>query len=338
MKLICEPASIAGIPLLAIYPDGVQRAPIVFILHGFGGGKLDGLELAYRFASRGLFAVAFDAPHHGERSDGAFEAFDDPQRCDYHVESGFDRYMFMHRVVVETGRDLAALLDHFSRDARVAIDRCGVTGISMGAFSTFYAAANEPRVAAAAPIIGLPAFAERWEDALLEASTYVQWRDQLDAARPAFQRDTRFVQSIDPMQKLRDFYPRPLFMLCGDQDTHQPKVYSLHLYRQLLPVYAAQPERLLMKIYDGGRPQRHRGDDGRCGRVVRQGSGKLIAGAAAYRGGAGECLKQERWRQSLRPRPIRCDPGRSMPRTAADGGAGQASAWLRWPDRAAGSR
>lgn len=251
MKLICETETIARIPLLTVYPDGVQHAPMVFILHGFGGCKEHGLELAYRLAGRGIVAVAFDAAHHGERADGAFEALDDPQQCDYPVETGFDRYMLMHRVVVETGRDLGTLLGRFEADARLDSERCGVTGISMGAFSAFYAAANEPRIAAAAPIIGLPAFGERWEDALLEASTYPQWREQLDAARPAFERDSRFVHSIDPMHKLLDFYPRPLFMLCGDQDTHQPKVYCLRLYRQLLPIYAAQPERLTMKIYDG---------------------------------------------------------------------------------------
>ncbi len=251
MKLICETETIARIPLLTVYPDGVQHAPMVFILHGFGGCKEHGLELAYRLAGRGIVAVAFDAAHHGGRVDGALEALDDPQRCDYPVETGFDRYMLMHRVVVETRGDLGTLLERFEADERVDIGRCGVTGISMGAFSAFYAAANEPRIAAAAPIIGLPAFGERWEDALLEASTYPQWREQLDAARPAIERDSRFVRSIDPMQKLLDFYPRPLFMLCGDQDTQQPKVYCLRLYRQLLPIYAAQPERLTMKIYDG---------------------------------------------------------------------------------------
>ena len=251
MKLICDTATVANIPLLAVYPDRAQRAPMVFVLHGFGGSKEHGLELAYRLASHGIFAVAFDAAHHGQRADGAFEALDDPQQCSYPVETGFDRYMLMHKIVVETYRDLGTLLDHFQADERVNVERCGVTGISMGAFSTFYAAANEPRIAAAVPIIGLPAFAERWDDALLEASTYSQWRDQLAALRPIIQQDSRFVQSIDPMHKLLDFYPRPLFMLCGDQDTHQPKVYSLRLYRHLLPIYAEQPERLKMKIYNG---------------------------------------------------------------------------------------
>ena len=42
-------------------------------------------------------------------------------------------------------------------------------------------------------------------------------------------------------------------MLCGDQDTDQPKIYSVRLLRALLPAYAGQPDRLRLKIYDGVR-------------------------------------------------------------------------------------
>jgi dienelactone hydrolase len=153
--------------------------------------------------------------------------------------------------VVETGRDLAVLLDRLAADERADVARCGVTGVSMGAFSAYYAAVNEPRIGAAAPVVGMPAFAERWDDVTLEASTYDQWRAQMEAARPATERHADFMRSIDPSPRLVDFYPRPLFMLCGDLDTHQPKGYTLHLYRALLPVYAEHPDRLKLKIYDG---------------------------------------------------------------------------------------
>lgn len=251
MKLTCETQIVGNIPLLLIYPNAARRCPLVFVLHGFGGRKEDGLDLAYRLANRGLFVVAFDAAHHGQRADGVLETFDDPQRCTYPVSSGLDRYVFMHKVVVDTGHDLAAVLSHFTADDRVDAARCGVTGVSMGAFATYYAAATNPHIAAAAPIIGMPAFAERWEDAVLEASTYAEWRDQLAQARAAIARDSEFMRSIDPSSKLAAFYPRPLFMLCGDQDTDQPKLYTVRQYRALLPIYADRPDLLRLKIYDG---------------------------------------------------------------------------------------
>lgn len=156
MKSICETLTLNGIPALTVSPDGARRCPVVFLQHGFGGRKEDLLDLAWRLASRGCFAVAFDAVHHGEQA-----------------------------------------------------------------------------------------------DVTLEASTYDQWRQQMDAARPATERHAAFMRSIDPSPRLAAFYPRPLFMLCGDLDTHQPKSYTLRLYRALLPVYADHPDQIKLKIYDG---------------------------------------------------------------------------------------
>lgn len=250
MKIICESLSIDDIPALTVWPYGARRCPIVFLLHGFGSRKEDLFDLAWRLAGHGLFAVAFDAVHHGARAGEMLDAFDDPQRCTYPVESGLDRYALMHHVVAETGRDLTTLLSTFEADERVDTARCGVTGVSMGAFATYHIAATNPRVAAAAPVVGMPAFAERWDDVTLEAGTYDQWRAQMAPAQPATERHAEFMRSIDPFPRMVAFYPRPLFMLCGDLDTHQPKSYTLRLYRALLPVYAAHPDRLKLKIYD----------------------------------------------------------------------------------------
>lgn len=252
-KLIVETTRVGDVPVLTVAQEGLTAQPIVFAMHGFGSRKEHLLDLGTRLARRGLFVVAFDAAHHGERADGKLEIFDDPSACAYPVTSGLDRYVFMHELVASAGRDVAALLDHYRQDQRVDANRCGVTGLSMGAFAAYSLAATQGWVRAVAPIIGMPAFAERWEDSLLEAWTYVEWREQLERSRPAIAAHTAFIRSIDPFDKLKEFAPRPLFMLCGDQDTDQPKVYSVRLLRALLPAYAGQPDRLQLKIYDGVR-------------------------------------------------------------------------------------
>ncbi len=58
------------------------------------------------------------------------------------------------------------------------------------------------------------------------------------------------MRSIDPFPRMAAFHPRPLFMLCGDLDTQQPRSLALRLYRAFLPVYADHPDRLKLKIYD----------------------------------------------------------------------------------------
>ena len=99
-------------------------------------------------------------------------------------------------------------------------------------------------------MIGIPAFAERWADVVLEASTYEEWSTDMEAVADETARRNGFMASIDPFDKMKAFYPKPLLMICGDQDLAAPKKYSVDLYRMLKPVYAAHPERLRLKIYD----------------------------------------------------------------------------------------
>ncbi len=88
---------------------------------------------------------------------------------------------------------------------------------------------------------------------VLEASCYPEWREELAASAPLIGRHGEFIRGIDPFDRLKSFWPRPIFMLCGDLDTDQPKVYSVRLYCELLPLYADRPERPRLSIYDGAR-------------------------------------------------------------------------------------
>lgn len=39
------------------------------------------------------------------------------------------------------------------------------------------------------------------------------------------------------------FVPKPLLIINGDQDIDSPYFYSLELYKNLLPLYAVQPDK-----------------------------------------------------------------------------------------------
>ena len=252
-KIVIEQTVVGEIPVMTVAQESAAQQPTIFYMHGFTGCKEHALELGFRLARRGLIFIAFDAAHHGGRADGAFETLGDANNCVYPPASGLDMYLLMHRVIVHNGRDLETLMTHFTADPRVDAARFGGTGVSMGGFARFYAAATNARVQAAAPILGIPIFAERWADVVLEATTYAGWRDQMQRVAAQTAEHTAYMHIIDPSQRLADFYPRPLFMLNGDLDTDSPKVYALRLYRSLLPTYAGAPEQLRLKIYDGVR-------------------------------------------------------------------------------------
>jgi uncharacterized protein len=170
----------------------------------------------------------------------------------YPPKTGLDFWLLMMEIVAQAAAEMEGLLrDHFAADPRVDTTRLGVTGASMGGYFAHYAAAHVPAVRAAAPGIGMPAFAARWQDVTLEAASYPQWAEAMAAAQPETARRLAWLREIDPLDRLPAFAPRPLLMLNGDADTQQPKSYSVALYRSLLPRYAAHPERLRLSIHDG---------------------------------------------------------------------------------------
>jgi pimeloyl-ACP methyl ester carboxylesterase len=250
-RITIEESLVEGIPTLAMAREDPQQRPLVFFVHGFMSHKRQGLAFGYELARAGFHFVSFDAYMHGDRFD---ERLGDlcSGRGDhvYPVGSGLDLFFSMHEVIVQTARDLETLIAHLAGSERVDTARVGLTGLSMGGFATFYMAANNPAIRAAAPIAGIPAFAARWRDVVLEASSYEKWAGAMEAAQAETFQRTAFMEAIDPFEKLASFHPKPLMMISGDKDIDSPKKYSVDLYRALKPVYAGCPERLRLNIHD----------------------------------------------------------------------------------------
>lgn len=244
-----------GVPFLLWLPEDARHAPLVIYIHGFTGDKGGGMELSLRLAERGLACLSLDAAMHGERLDASIrDTFLHPMPEDiYPFESGLDRFYRMLKIVEQTAADISGLLDALAGDERLDVQRAGVCGASMGGLIGYLAASREPRLRVAVPQISLGNIAERWQDALLEAEMDPQWVEALHAQRAETERRTAWVcEQLDPVHALcTRFAPRPLLMQCGDLDTDLPKGYSVRLYRQLCGSYAANPQALQLRVYDG---------------------------------------------------------------------------------------
>ena len=103
---------------------------------------------------------------------------------------------------------------------------------------------DNPAVKAAVALVGVPALSARWQDVVLEASSYVQWAEAMQNAQTETLAQNAFVQRLDPFEKLSTFCPKPLLMICGERDTDAPKKYAVDLYRELRPLYIRHPARL----------------------------------------------------------------------------------------------
>lgn len=250
-RLILETYRVGEIPVTTMAAEAAQRRPVVFYLHGFTVDRRDGLSLGYRLAELGFYFAAVDAPMHGERKEERLDAILAGEvGLVYPASTGLDAFFLVHELILQTAQDVQMLIEHLREDSRADTSRIGVTGASMGGMATFYLAAHNPQVQVAVPMIGIPAFSERWADVVLEASAYEEWNAAMETAQEETTRRNEFMAAIDPFDKIKTFFPKPLLMICGDQDLAAPKKYSVDLYRMLKPVYAAHPERLRLKIYD----------------------------------------------------------------------------------------
>jgi uncharacterized protein len=251
-NITIEQEIIRGIPLLRFLPQKAKAAPVVFYVHGFGGSKETGGEIGLRLAQRGIACVAVDAPDHGDRPhDRIDQIFQPDYQPIYPMETGFDVYSLMLDQILEMTAEIDSLVDELAADPRLDMRRAGITGLSYGGMVAFQVAATSQRIQAAVPMISMPTSLERWEDLVTEASSYSQWAEAMTAARGEVKKRAEWLRQYEALPHLKNFAPRPLLILCGDQDTDMPKVYAVRAVRELLPVYHEHPERLTLTINDG---------------------------------------------------------------------------------------
>jgi dienelactone hydrolase len=210
-----------------------DRHPVVIFLHGTGSRKEEFLALMRTFADRGFASAAIDARHHGARI-AAKDGSDNAQYFAAMLEtyrSGRGRpYLY------DTVWDVMRLVDYLETRAEVDPKRIGVMGISKGGTEAYLAAAVDPRIAAAVPIIGVQGFRwaldnDRWQPRVSTFSPAVESaaRDEgvanIDAAfvRRYYDRVAPGIYGdYDAGSMLALIAPRPVLAINGDSDPRTP--------------------------------------------------------------------------------------------------------------------
>ena len=208
------------------------RRPVVIFLHGTGSRKEEFRPLMRTFADRGFATAAIDARHHGSRIAPTHG-------------SGNAQYFAAMLETFRTGKgrpylydtvwDVMRLIDYLETRADVDSKRIGVMGISKGGTEAYLAAAVDPRIAAAVPIIGVQGF--RW------ALDNNQWQARVSMFAPAVDGaardegvsvDAAFVRRFydrvapgiygdyDAGSMLAIAAPRPVLVINGDSDARTP--------------------------------------------------------------------------------------------------------------------
>jgi len=217
--------------LLFRRPDASGRRPVVIVLHGTGGNK-EGLAGRLRdLAKRGFIAVAIDGRYHGARATRT------PGQLDPYQAAILAAYRTPkeHPFLYDTVWDVMRLIDYLETREDVDSRRIGLTGISKGGMETYLAAAVDPRIAVAVPLIGVQSFRWGLDHGAWDSRAWTL-REAIDPAAKdgnesvgaGFMR--RFYDRVAPgvygdfdgPAMLPLIAPRPLLVVNGDSDPRTP--------------------------------------------------------------------------------------------------------------------
>lgn len=120
----------------------------VLFFHGLGASKDVQAKELESLAARGFFVVGVDNVGHGERHFPDFDMRFSPDNPNIEFEFVL--------AVRDTAREVPALVDWLEREGLIREGRLGIGGISMGAMISYTAIVLEPRIRAAALMVGSP--------------------------------------------------------------------------------------------------------------------------------------------------------------------------------------
>ena len=208
-----------------------RRRPVVVVLHGTGGSKEGMAGRLRELAARGFVAVAIDGRHHGARIGSGSDGMPAYQSAILRAyRTGRE-----HPFLFDTVWDVMRLVDYLETREDVDARRIGLTGISKGGMEAYLAAAVDPRIAVAVPLIGVQSF--RWaldhgawdsrawtlREAVVAAASDA--KAGIDAAfmRKFYDRVAPGVRDqFDGPAMLPLIAPRPLLVINGDSDPRTP--------------------------------------------------------------------------------------------------------------------
>ncbi len=218
------------VPTILLTQSDGRRRPAVIMLHGTGGTKEGQMSTLKTLAGRGFVAIAIDGRYHGERQTGTGSAqYVAAMLQTYRTGQG-------HPFLYDTVWDLMRLIDYLETRPDVDPARIGVMGISKGGMETYLAAAVDPRIAVAVPLIGVQSFAWALDNNswMSRVGTFQAAVDSAAREAGVTRVDAAFVRAFydrvapgvynqfDGPAMLPLIAPRPLLVINGDTDARTP--------------------------------------------------------------------------------------------------------------------
>ena len=210
---------IAGAPAILTSrqtPETAAQHGTVLVYHGFGGDKATIAPLADTIADAGFLAISIDIVGHGDRRLPDWDTvFSDRRWAEEEDATEGD----FQQLQLATAEEIPAIVDELTARDWLRDGRLGITGRSMGGEISYLAVLREPRIRAAAPMVGSPQWTLPWPQS--------------------------------PHRHTERFYPVPILSHSAELDEYVPATYIRDFRDRLTPLYAQDPERLQYIEYPG---------------------------------------------------------------------------------------
>lgn len=223
-----------------------QPLPVLLCMPGSPNVKEDLLNrtgILRDWADRGFFTISIDRPYHGERGGDLADALEKRGLVSVWGESLYD---------------LIRAIDYAESRSEADADRLGMLGLSMGGIEALWLAALDERVDVVVSVAGHLVWEEifasdawKWIFRGLDLrQEMVRKGAQGPAVRRAFFAAHPGLQEVDAGQVVGFVSPRPLMLIVGEDDPYIPLSAARKLYGVAEPLYASDPNRLLLREYE----------------------------------------------------------------------------------------
>lgn len=201
-EIIINKLNINDIPVIVCYKKDSENLPVIIFSHGFRGSKEDFLDDMNIYAKNNLFTISIDNRGHGERKEKHFS--------EYAFKNAKLNILKVRKLINETAKDIPEVINYLEKNHHVDAGRIGMSGISMGGFTTFRALTLETRIKIASLFISSPIWDELPKTNKKPLIDTIELRKKLK----------EYSKENAPVNFIEKFYDKKILLQLGKDDKH----------------------------------------------------------------------------------------------------------------------
>lgn len=215
-RIITEIKKIKGISILFLYPENIEKAPLIIICHSLGKDKFENLKLSIKLAEKGFCVLTFDMVQHGVYSEGIFKE----------INSNLNNLHNIFKAVEASYLDLNRIINTFEKNPLVDKDNIILVGFCLGAKLGYYTLSKTSKIKYYVLVNACPNFEEFF------LHNYCR-NNNININDLNLINTFNYIKKINPYEDIIKNKNRSLLIINGENDEYIPAKISVDLYNRL---------------------------------------------------------------------------------------------------------